>query len=110
MRKLEFESGRFRYAEEAPTSIDEALEIADADGTASILDISQISSTPDFGCAAPFTASELQQYFGTDRPSREDIESADDHWEDLERGQGRYAVVYANNEPAELYFCGYSYD
>ncbi|MCI0331686.1 MAG: hypothetical protein L0228_00495 [Planctomycetes bacterium] len=110
LRDQEFQAGRFRYAEENPSSIDEALEIADADGTASILDISQISAQPDFGCAAPFTPAELKQYFGGERPSRADVERADDYWEDMERGQARYAVVYADGQPSEIYFAGYSFD
>jgi hypothetical protein len=109
-REEEFRAGRFRYAEENPTSIEEALDIADADGTASILDISQISAEPDYGCAAPFTPVELQHYFGSEQPSRNDIERAEDYWEDMERGQARYVVVYADGEPSEIYFAGYSFD
>ncbi len=105
-----FESGSYRYAEEGPTSIEEALEIADADGTASILDIAKVSDAPDFCCAAPFSPDELQTYFGTDRPTRADVEQSEEYWEDLERGQARYAVVYANNAPSEIYFAGYSFD
>jgi hypothetical protein len=110
LRHEEFQAGRFRYAEENPTSIDDALEIADADGTASILDISTITEEPDYGCAAPFTPSELKQYFGVERPSRDDIEQSDEYWDDLERGQARYAVVYEGGQPSEIYFAGYSFD
>lgn len=105
-----FTKGEFRYAEERPSTIDEALEIADADGTASVLDIQQISAEPDFCCAAPFSDDELVSYFGSVRPTRADIESTDDFWEDLERGQARYTVVYADNKPAEIFFAGYSFD
>src|SRR4029078_4231619 len=104
-----FESGSYRYAEENPTSIDEALEIADADGTASILDIAQISDEPDFGCAAPFSAEELKEYFGSEQPTHADIEEADEYWNEMERGQARYAVVYAGGKPSEIYYAGYSY-
>ena len=83
---------------------------ADADGTASILDICQISAEPDYGCAAPFSASELKQYFGTERPTRKEVGQAEDFWDELERGQARYAVVYANYQPSEIYFAGYSFD
>ncbi len=110
LRGEEFAAGRFRYAEEEPTSIEEALEIADADGTASILDIMQVSDTPDFCCAAPFSAGELQAYFGTERPTRADVEQAEDYWEDIERGHARYAVLYADGTPSEIYFAGYSFD
>lgn len=110
VREEEFAAGRYRFAEEQPSSIDEALEIADADGTASILDIMQVSDTPDFCCAAPYSSDELKNYFGTDRPTRADVESADDYWEDIERGHARYAVLYSNDKPSEIYFAGYSFD
>jgi hypothetical protein len=110
LRNEEFAAGRYRYAEEQPSSIDEALEIADADGTASILDIQQISAEPDFFCAAPFSAGELTQFFGSVHPTRADIEASRDYWEEMERGQARYAVVYAKDQPVELYFAGYSFD
>lgn len=110
LREEEFRAGRYRYAEENPSSIAEALEIADADGTASILDIERITAEPDFGCAAPFSPAELKQYFGSERPSRADVERAEDYWDDLERGHARYAVVYAGGKPSEIYFAGYSYD
>jgi hypothetical protein len=110
LRNEEFTAGRFRYAEENPSTIEEALEIADADGTASILDIERISDEPDFGCAAPFSAKELIQFFGTEKPTRDDVEQAEDYWDDIERGQARYAVVFADGKPSEIYFAGYSYD
>jgi hypothetical protein len=110
LRDEEFKAGRYRYAEENPASIEEALEIADADGTASILDINQISDEPDFNCAAPFSPDELTEFFGTEQPSRDDVEQAEDYWEEMERGQARYAVVYAGGKPSEIYFAGYSFD
>jgi hypothetical protein len=110
LRDKVFASGEYRYAEERPSSIEEALEIADADGTCSVLDIHQIASEPDFGCAAPFSPNELMTYFGSDRPTRADIEATDEYWEDLQRGQARFAIVYADGEPSEIYFAGYSFD
>jgi len=110
LRREVFGAGAYRYVEESPSSIEEALEIADADGTASILDIQQVSDEPDFCCAAPFSAEELRTYFGSDRPTRADVEASEDYWEDLERGQARYVIVYADGEPSEIYFAGYSFD
>jgi hypothetical protein len=105
-----FASGEFNGAEFGPATPEEALEMTDADGTASILDIQRISDEPDFFCAAPFSPAKLRQYFGTDRPTREDIEQGDAYWDDLERGQARYVVVYEGNQPSQLYFAGYSFD
>ncbi len=110
LRRDVFVAGAYRYAEEKPSSIEEALEIADADGTASILDIQQVSDEPDFFCAAPFSPDELKSYFGSDHPTRSDIQGSEDYWDDLERGQARYAIVYADDRPSEIYFAGYSFD
>ena len=105
-----FSRGEYRGAEFGPSSPDEALEMMDADGTASILDIQKVTPAPDFCCAAPFSGEELDEYFGTNKPTREDLEGNDMFWDDLERGQARYAIVYENDQPSELYFVGYSFD
>ena len=105
-----FARGEFNGAELGPATPEEALEMTDADGTASILDIMRVADEPDFCCAAPFSPEELREYFGSDRPTRADVQQAEDYWEDLARGQARYAVVYQDKQPAELYFAGYSFD
>ncbi len=110
LRSQVFSKGEYRGAEYSPSSPDEALEIMDADGTGSILDIQQIKSTPEFCCAAPFSNEEMEDYFGTDKPTREDLLSSDMFWDDLERGQARYVTVYEMGRPNELYFAGYSFD
>ena len=110
LRARVFSHGEFRGAEYDPTSPDEALEMMDADGTASILDIQKVALTPDFCCAAPFSSNQLNKYFGTDKPTRQDLEDGDMFWDDLERGQARYVAVYEDEEPKELYFVGYSFD
>ena len=110
LRAQVFQSGEYRGAEFTPATPEEALEMMDADGTASILDIERIAAQPDFCCAAPFSSDELTKYFGTVHPSREDLATKDFFWDDLERGQARYTVVYEQDRPAELYFVGYSFD
>lgn len=110
LRNEVFESGDYRYSEEHPASIEEALEIADADGTASILDISHIADEPAFCCAAAFTAEEMRAFFGSETPTRADIEQAEEHWDALERGQARFAIVHSDGKPTEIYFAGYSFD
>ena len=105
-----FASGEFNGAELEPATPEEALEMTDADGTASILDIQRVADEPDFCCAAPFSPKELREYFGSDKPTRADIQQSDEYWEDLERGQARYVVLYDEKQPAELYFAGYSFD
>ena len=110
LRAETFLKGEFRGAELNPSSPEEAMEMMDADGTASILDIERISAEPDFCCAAPFTSSELQEYFGSEQPSRADFEEADMFWDELERGQARYVVTYENAVPSAVHFVGYSFD
>lgn len=110
LKEREFAAGRFRYSEEGPTSIDEAREIADADGTASILDIDAVADEPDFGVVVPLSKERLEKLFGTDRPTRADVEQSDGLYDDIERGQGVCCPVYVNGAPAEICFTGYSYD
>jgi len=110
LRTRVFERGEFNGFELAPSTPEEAFELMDTDGTASILDIQQVADQPNFFCAAPFTLDELQAHFGTDQPTRTEIESGDGFWNTLERGQARYVVVYQDEQPAEIYFAGYSFD
>jgi hypothetical protein len=110
LRREVFAAGDYRYAEEKPSSIEEALEIADADGTASILDIQTVAEEPDFCCAAPFSEEELVQYFRSPQPTRADIEQSDEYWDEMERGKARYAIVFDQGTPSEIYFAGYSFD
>ena len=110
LKEREFRAGRFRYSEENPTTIEEAREIADADGTGSILDIDGVGDEPDFGVVVPLSAEYLVELYGTAQPTHEMIEANLDFYEDIERGQGIYIVVYKGGKPAEIFFAGYSYD
>ena len=110
LRAEVFQSGEFNGAEMGPATPEEALEMADADGTASILDIQRIADHPDYFCAAPLSPKELTQYFGTDKPTRVDVQQSDEFWDSLDRGQARYVVLYEDEQPTELYFAGYSFD
>ena len=91
-------------------SINDAQRAADADGTRSILDIEQITDEPDFAAASPMPQEHLERYFSTKQPTHDQIESTPDFFEDLERGQAIYIVVYKDNRPDEIYFAGYSFD
>jgi hypothetical protein len=110
LRAQVFESGQFRGAEYAPATAEEALEMMDADGTGSILDISRVSEQPDFFCAAPLSESELQACFGTSRPTLGDIKGSDAFWDTIERGHARYVIVYQDDQPENIFFAGYSFD
>ena len=94
-----------------PGSIDEALEQAAEDGTHSILDIQSTGRRRGFGVATPYPARGIEQAFGTDRPTHEQVEASwDDVAERLERWEAHYLVVYENGKPAEYAFIGCSGD
>ncbi len=100
-----------------PTSIETLLKWNAEDGTHSIIDMKEVASMSSFGAVAPLSNEELRRFFGTEKPAREMIESKE---EDLAvflkkeigraRWEGTYIAVYKENEPAEIYFTGYSGD
>jgi hypothetical protein len=110
LRRQVFESKQFYGAEFDPPTPEAAFEMADADGTRSILDITRISDRPDFCCAAPLSPEELERFFGTQQPTEADVQDSDDFVEDLERGMARYVILYEGGEPSGIYFAGYSFD
>jgi len=105
-----FESKQFNGAEFDPPTPEAALELTEADGTRSILDISRISDEPDFCCAAPLSDEELDEFFGTQRPTKVMMQESSEFWDSLERGMARYVFLYEVSEPKEIYFVGYSFD
>ncbi len=125
LREREFAAGRynpvmpfppFPVTPDTPSlgpghdSIAEAREDAAEEGTRSILDLDRVANEPDFGAVAPLTEDAMLEYFGTITPTRETVERNDGFFEDIERGQGVYIVLYRNGVPDELFFAGYSYD
>jgi hypothetical protein len=92
-------------------TIEAAFEAADEDGTRSILDIEQTGDEPDFGVACPLDEDVLEEFYGTTRPTREQVlESVFDVFEDIERGHAVYLTIYKDGKPDEYLFAGYSYD
>jgi hypothetical protein len=94
-----------------PRSIKELRERAGESGTHSILDIERVGLRLDFAVAAPMSAESVRKAFGTDTPTREEIER---RWEDLaerlDRWQAYYLVVYHDGQPHEYAFIGCSGD
>ena len=88
----------------------EAFEDADADGTRSIIDLERVADEPDLGAVTRLEDEALLDYFGTTRPTREMVEENDELWEDLDRGQGIYIVLYKDDQPDAIFFAGYSFD
>src|ERR1700693_2034169 len=102
-------------------SVDEARDAATESGTGSILDLDRITNTPGFCAACPLPDGDLDKLFATRQPTREpvqrvliegesivDDDDAEDpqelFWEQIDRGQGRYIVVYENSKPSEIFF------
>jgi hypothetical protein len=110
LRREVFASGQYNGAELNPKSPDQALELAGADGTRSILDIKRIAPRPDYCVAAPLTPDEYRKYFGTDKPALDQIRECEDLWDDLERGMARYVFAYEEGRPTKIIFIGYSFD
>src|SRR5215831_1554438 len=115
LREQEFQAGRYypvndenfqEYFDEQPESIEEARELADADGTRSILDIDRVGDEADYGVVRRLTEKEIIAYFGTKEPTRDVVEANSDFFEDIERGQGVCFVVYQDGAPSELVFAG----
>ena len=69
---------------------------------------------PQMGAVAPLEARELVGLFGTDRPTREDIERNRGALLQMMQARGRwsgsYVVVYGNGAPSEILFFGQSGD
>ena len=125
LRRREFRAGRYNPVTQfvefpvdgaAPgpgaqhESIEDAMQDADADGTRSILDMERVADEPDYGAVTRLSDDDLVDLFGTNKPTREMIESNEDLFEALERGQGVYIVAYRDGQPSEIFFAGYSFD
>jgi hypothetical protein len=125
LREREFRAGRYNPVIPSPNfpigpnspapgarhaTMAEAREAAGASGTRSIIDLDRVADQPDYGAVAPLGDGALKALFGTTRPTREKVEASRDFWEDLERGQGIYIVLYKDEQPDEIYFAGYSFD
>ena len=110
LRQRVFAEGEYRGSEGEPASIEEALENMDADGTASILDIDHVADSPEPTVVTVLAPAEAQQYFGTERPTRADVDQADEFWDDIGRGEAICVVLWSGDRPSELYFAGCSFD
>lgn len=125
LREREFRAGRYNPVTPFPdfpisgdypgpgarhSSIQEAVEASDADGTRSILDINRVANTPDYCTASPFSAEILHELYGTHHPTKETVLRNLGLFDRLERGQGKYLIVYKDAKPSEIFFVGYSFD
>ena len=115
LRQSVFASGSYQIGRSRPGtsvgSIQDALKLAGADGTRSILDITNgIASQPRPGSLWRFPPQELEHIYGTDQPTREMIADADELFDRLNRGEAAYVTVYTDGRPTDFLFIGYSFD
>jgi len=124
LRQQEFRAGRYNPVIAFPgtitgpkpspgaqhATIADAIRASGADGTRSILDLDHVSPHPAFLAVSPVDPSQLQQWYGTTQPTRAMVEQNMEFFEDIERGQGIYIVVYKDGRPDEIFFAGYSCD
>jgi len=113
LRKKVFESGDYYGVQFKPRTPEEALYMAQEEGTKSILDILRISDELDYCCAIPLKEDELIKYFNTNKPSIDILSKIYDYydfWNDINRGMARVVVLYDNECPKKILFAGYSFD
>ena len=127
LRQREFTAGRYYPAvmflsdhlpigtdSESPgaqhSSIWEARTAAAETGTQSILDMESVSRAPGFFRVCPMDDEALEGCFGTTRPTHEMIANSLSYFDDIQRGQGVYTIVYKDGDPSEIMFAGYSFD
>lgn len=97
-----------------PKTIGDLLKQQGENGTHSILDTPIISLKPKFGAITPFPSSKFIECFGSDTPSRFQIQQAFDsgtleHFV-LKRWRGVYVTAFRNGSPSEIFFAGCSGD
>lgn len=110
LREQVFRSGGYRGSNLKPATPEEAVENMEADGTASILDITSVSDEPEFCAVCPLSEEQLRDFFDTTQPTREQIEHNLEFFENIERGHGVYIIAFQDGKPSEIFFGGYSFD
>ncbi len=96
-------------------SIETLVEACGESGTHSILDINGLSENPEFGKVSRLSDSLLREYFGTNRPTKEDVEETKSllfqklpsivgTW------GGLYLTVYRGESASEVFIIGMSGD
>ncbi len=100
--------------ESNPASIDELLEIQASEGTHSILDIDAgVSAQPRPGTAAPLTADQLRDIFGSLTPECAQVTewiNEDGAHDVRDRGEAVYVICTVERRPHHIHFAGASGD
>jgi len=91
-------------------SIEEAIDASGESGTRSILDIVRVGNEREFLAITPIDPQRRELLYGTQQPSREQVEGNMDFFEEMDRGEGIYIIPYRDAAPSEILFAGYSVD
>ena len=91
-------------------AISHVVELTGENGTASILDMFQVSDIPDYYTVSPVSTDAFLEFFKTDNPTYNTLITSEAFWDSLERGQGVYVILFEDNQPLEICFAGYSFD
>lgn len=102
----------WQAAQTEVTGPDSLLASQPESGTHSIIDMTRVSDRPAFGAVAPVPVELLQESFGTTRPTVEAVEKAIDEGRiyGFRSWCGMYLIGYRDDQPAEIFFVGYSGD
>jgi hypothetical protein len=100
LKSWEESSATEMLSHSVPSNIEELLTLAGTTGTHSILDL------PATVRVQPISSAVLQQVFATEHPTHAMVEAAAQGWELWALADGDYLIVYAADQPDELYFFG----
>jgi len=94
-----------------PQTMEELIQLCDLEGTHSVIDMTNVSTRPDFGVVSSLTKQEYLDIFQTATPTREMIERAAARLQTLRDGwQGVYVLAHTDGVPTEIFFTGFSGD
>lgn len=98
----------------APGSPDELLQGQPEDGTHSIIDMCEgVSTQPSAFTVSPLTPTQLQEAFGTNRPTLAAVTAWLDHTDISavrRRWEGLYVVAWDGAHPSDIIFAAFSGD
>jgi hypothetical protein len=75
-----------------------------------VLKIKGVAEVCTPGCVSPLPSDILIDSFGSDAPSRTQVASHLEFFEELERGDNIYLIAFDMGEPTQIIFAGYSLD
>jgi hypothetical protein len=103
-----------KYSKPTPRTIEELIEWNGESGTHTIIDVTYFTDDPNSNAlftAIPLSEAQLLCLFGTTKPTHSVVVEKGTEIRGLrQRSQAAYCIVYEGDEPAEIYFAGFSGD